>query len=135
MTHVNSCTANAMNAESKAVNATLLYPTHQWLLSLVKTDRPFSSKHAADNFIRKLHWATRTKNECRPSHQCRKRDKVVQLGYMQHGNVVSLVAYNVESNGQIHVYNKIASEIPYLTRCHRSKARMPQTEPTRVCMG
>lgn len=133
VTHVNSCTVNAMNAESNAVNATLLSPTCQRFLSLVKTHGPFGSEHAASNFTCKLHRATATKNDCRPPHQCRKRDKVVQLGYMQHGNVVSLVAYSVESNGQIHKYNKITSEIPHLARCRHSKARMSQTEPTRVC--
>jgi len=111
--HVNSCTVNAMNAESKAVNATLRCPTHQWRLFLVRTDGPFSSsEHAVTNFtVCKLHGATAAKTDCtgRPPHQCRKRDEVVQPGYMQHGNVVRLIAYHMGSNGQVHGYNQIAS--------------------------
>ena len=76
-THVNSCTVNAMNAESRAVNATLLYQTHQRTFSLVKTNGLFGSKHAANNFICKLHWAITTRYDRRPPYQCRKRDKVV----------------------------------------------------------
>jgi len=47
------------------------------------TRPPFVSKHAQNDLVGNLQWATFTTQHGRPPNHCRKRDEVVQLRHMK----------------------------------------------------